>query len=93
MSNAMLFFCSGLLLIAVSAGFYQYFFRRTVKYSAPSSDNSDVAVETTVFSQASPTNIFPFIDRISYFLASNDEKGTDNYVPTALQDTDPNNYA
>ena len=35
----------------------------------------------------------PFLRRIGYFAASNDEKDTPNYVPTFLQDVDPKDYA
>lgn len=42
---------------------------------------------------ASSLNFSPFLDRIGYFLASNDEKNSIKYIPTSLQDTDPKDLA
>ncbi|MDR3179887.1 MAG: hypothetical protein LBT70_03225 [Holosporaceae bacterium] len=33
------------------------------------------------------------LDRMKYFLASNDEKDTPRYSPTPLQDLDPKDFA
>ena len=36
---------------------------------------------------------FPFLERIGYLLASNDEKDGPRYTPTLLQDVDPKDLA
>lgn len=88
-----------LCVILVAVVFYKnitaYLFRfcHVSKKASSTLKSEDVNYGINEHMMASENFGFPFLERIGYFLASNDDRESFIGHPTALQDTEPKDFA